>query len=254
MAPPKKPQTEQELQDFIDSDRPARAQRFAKWALEVVAYAQELSAAAALAPDKFEFAVDYAKKEISELLEGPKLTDDFSDDELERMGMIGFSRRNQFQSDFLEGMVCNVENDGQVRKMLELATARALEENLELPSSVKEWLLRHLRNELPAAKPNQGRPPNHKFQHRISQIVQDIIEYIGLVPTRDDEIETGKRKNAVDAVVVALRDLQDQSHARQDKFLQHLPTRYDRIRKLWLEHRDVRISAVQLKKDFPDLG
>jgi hypothetical protein len=239
MATPEKPETEQDILDFIESGRPARARKFQKYAQYIINYAAEIRAEAAMQPDKFTYAVGYAKEKITQLRANPNyLTDDLSDAELERMGMIGFTGQSEFQSRFLEAMVRNDENEEQMRKMFELAIAQALEVNIELSPSVKEWLHKYLRNELPAIKPTRGQPTNRKYQHQISQIVQDIIEYIELDSTRN---QTSSKKSAIDAVAVAMRKLGA------------TPSSYHRILKIWLKHGYFRISAKDLIKNFPHL-
>jgi len=237
MTAPEKPQTEQDLKV---SDHLARVHEPFEGAQDLVDYAAEKKAKAAIQSDKFTYAVSYAKEQII-LIRGDEScsTDNFSIGVLERMGMIGFSGQSELQTNFLVSMVAEENDNKQTRAMLRLAIARTLKENIELPSIAKEWLQKYLRDEFPALTPVRGQPPNQRYQHRISQIVQDIVEYIDIKPTRNDA--THSKTSAIDAVANAMCELKK------------TPNSYDRIKAIWLKHRDLRISAEDLIKDFPYL-
>ena len=202
------------------SPEPGRSDQereFQKFVQETMDYAADVRAKAALATDKFAYAVKYSKAVISEGLSNPHLND-FSDEALERIGMLGVGEQSDLQSRVLEQLVRNDDNSEQFRKILKLAIARVLEEKIELPSSVNEWLQKYLRHELPDTLGIKGRPKKQGFEDLIFQTVQDLVDYHGLNATRND---TGSPTSASDAVAEALCQLKQS------------PRSYYRVRRIW---------------------
>lgn len=87
MTTPEKPQTEQNLQD---SDRLDQSSKSLDWAQDLVDYAAGIKAKAAIQPDKFAYAVSYAKEQIILIREDKEnSTDNLSVCALEKIGMNG---------------------------------------------------------------------------------------------------------------------------------------------------------------------
>lgn len=158
---------------------------------------------------------------------------------------MGFNGPSELQASMLKGMMVNEDGSREVRTSLKLAIARSIDENIELPCIANEWLQKYLRDELPELTPDRGPPTTQKYQHRISQVMAGIVEYIGLEPTRNDEPapnnENNCKESAVDAVVDAMRELGAS------------PSSYSRIKAIWLKHGKMKIHVKDLSKDYQQL-
>lgn len=119
------------------------------------------------------------------------------------------------------------KTDPKYFEVLRLRVGSLIIEEGELPKPYREWLYAFLYDGVTPPKVNPGRRSDPLKFEKVVTLVKGLVD-LGMKPTRNDA--SLHNDSACDAVAAALMTVGEQ------------PQSYARVKRIWLENRDIDIS------------